>query len=170
MAEIIEEEDPAEAKSGLSVMTLAIVLGIMTIVAGGAGAGLGLMLTPGLNQSKAKAKAAEAEEAKNDEPSNYSSGQFIQAVPPIVTNLAQPSKTFIRLESSLLFKEAPDTNPEVIAEKLSGDYIALLRTISLSRLEGPSAIHHLREDLFEFASLRAGGKVEEVIIKSLVVE
>ena len=168
MAEIIEEEEPAEAQSGMSIMTLAIVLGIMTIVAGGAGAGLGLMLTPGLNQSKAK--AAEAEKAKEDEPPNYSSGQFIQTVPPIVTNLAQPSKTFVRLESSLLFKGAPDTNPEVIAEKLSGDYIALLRTISLSRLEGPSAIHHLREDLFEYAALRAGGKVEEVIIKSLVVE
>lgn len=168
MEEIVEEEERAEAKPGLSVMTLIIVLGIITVVAGGAGAGLGFILTPGLNQSKAK--AAEAEEKKDEKPPNYSSGQFVQSLPPIVTNLAKPFKTYVRLESSLLFKEPPDTNPEVIAEKLSGDYVALLRTISLSRLEGPSAIHHLREDLFEFASLRAEGKVEEVIIKSLVVE
>jgi flagellar protein FliL len=42
--------------------------------------------------------------------------------------------------------------------------------VTVARLDGPSALQHLRDDLNERASLRTGGRVSELIIQTLVIQ
>ena len=162
-----DEEEGASAPEGPSlVIILAMVMGL-TVVAGAAGGGLGLFLAPTTQVEK-------VEEEKTDEatekPPEYSSGQRLKALQPIVTNLAKPKKVFIRLESSVIFTKAPESDPDEMTAKLANDFLNFLRTLTIGRIEGPSGILHLKTDLTEIARIRSEGQIEEVIISSLVVE
>ena len=160
------EEGQGAPKGPSLVIILAMVVGL-TVVAGAAGGGLGLFLAPTMQAEK-------AEEEKADElkepPPEYSSGQRLKTLQPIVTNLAKPKKAFIRLESSVIFSKAPESDPDEMAAKLANDFLNFLRTLTIGRIEGPSGILHLKTDLTEIARIRSEGQIEEVIISSLVVE
>ena len=56
------------------------------------------------------------------------------------------------------------------AELISEDILAYLRTVTLSQIEGPSGMQHLREDLVERARIRSEGRVKELVIQTLVVQ
>jgi len=91
-------------------------------------------------------------------------------MPPIVTNLGSPQEIWIRLEASIVFDAKTLPRPDVMAEEIAGDELAYLRTLTLSQLEGPIGLQNIREDLNERAAIRSGGKVSELIIRTLVVQ
>ena len=91
-------------------------------------------------------------------------------MPPIVTNLGAPRDTWIRLEAALVFDAKALPRPEVVAGEIAGDELAYLRTITLAQIEGPIGLQNIRQDLNERAVIRSGGKVSELIIRTLVVQ
>ena len=166
MADAEDEQEP-EAPKGPSIVVILLLVVVLTVVAGATGGGLGMLLAPKMEAAKEATKKKEESEEK---PPEYSGGQRLQSLTPIVTNLANPSKVFIRLESSVIFSKAPETDPAELTAKLSNDFLNFLRTLTIGRIEGPSGILHLKTDLTEIARVRSEGLIEEVIISSLVVE
>lgn len=168
MADALEEEEEVEAPKGPSLVVVLLLVIVLTLVAGGAGGGLGLFLAPSM---QAPTESAEKTDEKAEEAApEYSSGQTLKTLAPIVTNLAKPKQVFVRLESSVIFSKTPETDPAELTAKLTNDFLNFLRTLSLDRIGGPSGILHLKTDLNEIAKIRSDGMIEEVIITSLVVE
>jgi flagellar FliL protein len=91
-------------------------------------------------------------------------------MPPIVTNLGAPRDTWIRLEASIVFDAKALPHPEIMAGEIAGDELAYLRTVALTQIEGPIGLQDIRQDLNERALIRSGGKVTELIIRTLVVQ
>ncbi len=162
-------EEESEAPKGPSLVMVLILVVVLTVVAGGAGGGLGLFLAPTMSPAKEVAEKKDGEKEDEKAP-EYSTGQTLQTLAPIVTNLAKPSHVFIRLESSVIFSKAPETDPTELTAKLTNDFLNFLRTLTIGRIEGPSGILHLKTDLNEIARIRSDGQIQEVIISSLVVE
>jgi flagellar FliL protein len=99
----------------------------------------------------------------------YSEKISVHALPPIVTNLASPERAWIRIEASLV-TEDDSGEAKANAVKVAEDTVAYLRTLSLPMIEGASGLLHLREDLLERARLRTNGKVQDLIVHTLIVE
>ena len=57
-------------------------------------------------------------------------------LPPIVTNIAAPADTWIRLEASIVFDAKALPHPEVVAAEIATDELAYLRTVTLSQIAG----------------------------------
>ena len=91
-------------------------------------------------------------------------------MPPIVTNIGSPKDTWIRLEASIVFDAKTVQHPEMLAEDIAGDELAYLRTVALAQVEGPIGLENIRQDLNERAAIRSGGKVSELVIRTLVVQ
>jgi flagellar FliL protein len=91
-------------------------------------------------------------------------------MPPIVTNLGAPQDTWIRLEASIVYDAAALPRPESMAAEIAGDELAYMRTVTLAQLAGPVGLQNIRQDLNERAVIRSGGKVTELILRTLVVQ
>ena len=91
-------------------------------------------------------------------------------LPPIVTNLGGAGDTWIRLEASMVYDVKTMPHPEIVAGQIATDELAYLRTATLAQMEGPIGLQNIRQDLAERASIRSGGKVTELIIRTLVVQ
>lgn len=156
---------PAAPKKG----GLLLALLILTALAAAAGTGLGLQLA-GTVEKAVTAKVQAEPEKKAEPPLRHSGDLTLKEMKPVVVNLAAPSSTFIRIEAAIVFKTGALVNPDVTVAELREDIMAYMRTLSLSQLEGPSALQHLREDLNERAHARSDGKVNELIIETLVVQ
>jgi flagellar FliL protein len=163
-----EELAPKVAKNG-GVVGLIISGVVITLIAAGGGIGLGMKTNAAIEKIIADRDAAKPAE-KHPLSLKFSGDTVVKQIEPVITNLASPSDTWIRLEMAMLFKNGAVANPEVTAAELRQDVVAYLRTINLAQLEGPSALQHLREDLNERAGLRTGGQVSELIIQTLVVQ
>ncbi len=143
-------------------------LALATLVAGGTGAGLGMYLVSSVEKSVDLKKREEADKAVKV--LNYSGDLALRSVGSVVTNLAEPADSWIRLESSVVFKTGALQNPDVTLAEIRADVIAYLRTLSMAQIEGPSGLQHLREDLNERVALRSKGSVREIIVETLVVQ
>jgi flagellar protein FliL len=91
-------------------------------------------------------------------------------LPPVITNLGSPQDTWIRFEGSIVFDSKTLPHPEAVAGEIGDDFLAYLRTVSLKQLEGPIGLRNIRQDLKERAVTRSGGKVRELVIRTLVVQ
>jgi flagellar basal body-associated protein FliL len=91
-------------------------------------------------------------------------------LPAIVTNLGSPQDTWIRFEGSFIFDPKTMPHPEGAAGVIGDDFLAYLRTVSLKQLEGPIGLQNIRQDLKERAVTRTGGKVRDLVIRTLVVQ
>ena len=54
--------------------------------------------------------------------------------------------------------------------QLGDDMLSYLRTIEVSQIEGPSGLRFLKDDLLERARTRTNGQVQDIVIKTLVLE
>jgi flagellar FliL protein len=151
---------------------LILGFGLLTLIAGGAGSGAGMYFASSLEQTfSAKQKAvAEAEKTKPPIIIKYSGDRVLQKIEPIVTNLASPPDTWIRLEGAIVFTNGTIANPQATAAEIRQDVLAYCRTLTLAQLQGPSALQHLREDLSERVSLRTNGAANELVIETMVVQ
>jgi flagellar FliL protein len=157
---------PPPAKGGL-ILTIVAWL-VVTLIASGAGVGIGIYLA-GVIEQTVTAKM-EAEPAKETPELRYSGDMVLQPIEAIVTNLAEPADTWIRLETAIVFPNGALENPTIVAAEIRQDIVAYARTISLSQLEGSSALQHLREDLNDRVAIRTDNKVSELIIETMVVQ
>lgn len=145
-----------------------IALVVLTLIALGTGGGLGIHLASTVEQA-VTAREAELPE-KTPTELKYSGDMVLVRLEPVIANLSAPSNTWVRIESSIVFENGALANPEASAAQIAQDMIAYLRTLSLSQLQGPTALQYLRDDLNERAMLRTDGQVRELIIETMVVQ
>ena len=93
----------------------------------------------------------------------------VRELKPMITNLAAPPGVWVRLEAAIVCEGAgPDLDH--LASDIAADTLLYLRTLSLSQIEGADGLRHLRDDLNERATIRAGARVKEFIIETLVTQ
>jgi len=143
---------------------------IVTVVALGFGAGFGMLISdePTAVQVESDVETPSAK-ARNKAAAAVPATSRLVALPPLVVNLAQPRDTWIRIEASLLVDQKVE-GADVLAARLAEDFVAYLRTASLSQFEGPSGFQNLREDLVDRAMIRGREHIKDVIIHGVVVE
>ncbi|MBD8907280.1 flagellar basal body-associated FliL family protein [Methylorubrum zatmanii] len=159
-----ENKDGAKAGGKGWIAMLALV----TLVAVGTGGGLGVYLLGNVEKSVDLKKREEADKAVKV--LNYTGDLSLRSVGSVVTNLTEPADTWVRIESSVVFKTGSLQNPDVTLAEIRADALAYLRTLSLAQIEGASGLQHLREDLNERVALRTKGAVRELIVETLVVQ
>jgi len=145
-----------------------VALLVLTIVAGATGASLGVHLS-GLVE-RTVSERIEAELNSSAKLPVYNSDHSLTRLGPVITNLAEPTEVWMRLEASIVYANGALERPDVTASEIREDILAYVRTLSLEQLQGPSALQHLREDLNERAAVRTSGKVDEVIIETMVLQ
>lgn len=150
-------------EKGFSLKGLLVELLIVTAIGAGAGALLAFM-----NPRQANPTSATAHEAG---PETCASGpSHMLDLPPIVTNLGAPADVWVRVEASIVYDPKGTLHPEVLAAEIASDELAYLRTLTLPQLEGPIGLENVRQDLTDRASVRSGGKVTELVIRTLVLQ
>lgn len=163
---LTDTEEDGGKKSGL-IVTIAIVL-VLSLIAGGGGWVVGGIIAPQVKQPEA-AQAPEAVK-KNEKEGDQAEADVrenVVALEPITTNLSYPSDNWIRVEVSLVFTDQPDNE---LADRIHQDILAYLRTVSLQQIEGPRGFQYLREDLRERVKLRSEGRVNELLLRTFVIE
>ncbi|MDE1159714.1 MAG: flagellar basal body-associated FliL family protein [Neorhizobium sp.] len=181
MTDLVTADAAPQKKS--SIVVLAAAIGVLTLVGGGGGWFLGKMLAPALQppaqpavagQSPAaaapapaaEAAAAPAPEGGHGGAEGAPAASHVVDLKPILTNLAYPSDNWVRLEVSLVFKQAVD---DQLAESVHQDILAYLRTVSLQQIQGPRGFQYLRDDLKERIDMRTQGKVADLLFRTFVI-
>jgi flagellar FliL protein len=167
-----EELAPKSKGGGMMGGLIGLVISAVAVtgVALGAGWFLGKKTAETIETTIARRDAAKLPPADHQVSLKYSSDTVLAPIDAVVTNLASPADTWIRLETAMVFKNGSLENPLVTAGEIRQDILAYLRSVTVARLEGPSALQHLREDLNERAALRTDGKVSELLIETLVIQ
>ena len=163
--------ETAEKKDGGGLIGFVIV----TVLAIGIGAGFGIFLD-GMTAVDVQAKAPDANAGKADEhggpktPAQSAGGWAKRvAMTPIVVNLAEPQDAWIRIEASLLI-DGMEFGADILAGQVAEDFVAYLRTATLSQFSGPSGFQNLREDFIDRAAIRDREHIKDVIIHGVVIE
>ena len=168
-----EAEPQAGAKKKSSFMSMLIEWLLATMIAGGAGAALQAMHPP--PPEKPADLASSKKDEKKDEPkfevaANCGPGPSLVDLPPIVTNLASPADTWVRLEAAIVFDPKALLHADVVAAEIATDELAYLRTTSVNELQGPIGLENIRQDLRDRAFVRSNGKVIDLLLKTLVLQ
>jgi flagellar FliL protein len=144
---------------------LAVLL-LITAVSAGAG------VLSSLHLMSTVQRIADGQKEKEDRPvaSAFSASARLRKIAPVVTNLATPPGTWIRMEASVVTDQLNEEEAAVLVSHLGEDVVSYLRTVSPAQIEGARGLQHLREDLNERATVRSNGKVRELIIETLVVQ
>ncbi len=109
------------------------------------------------------AKSVDAEKAV---PVEYN----IVPLQPIITNLADSSSVWVRLEGSVLINKKSDVKQDILALKLSQHVLAYLRTLKLTDVQGVGALPAISQDLDEIVQTLSDGQAQGVLISGLVFE
>ncbi len=157
----------ASAPAGPSMKQTIIAAAVVTVIASGMGA---LFALPLPLPSKDGAQKDQAGLAAVGAAAHDSAPTGFFDLPPIVTNLGGSSDVWVRLEASIVYDTKALPRPEAVAGEIAADELAYLRTATLAQMEGPIGMQGIRQDLAERAKIRSGGKVAELIIRTLVVQ
>lgn len=162
-----EIAEKGKGRKGL-IVTIAIVL-VLSLIAAGGGWMLGGILAPQVAEPVEVAVADPHGDGKTTkgEPEAIKLRQNLLPLEPITTNLSYPSDNWIRIEVSLVFSGEPDTQ---MGDVIQQDILAYLRTVSLQQIEGPRGFQYLREDLNERVRLRSKGRVNDILMRTFVIE
>ena len=174
------DAEPAPAKKKKSFMSTLIEWIAATLIAAGAGVALAAMSPPPPPAVSDAEKAPPGKLAPVDKkdgektavsgPACVPGGPGIIDLPPIVTNIATPADTWVRLEASIVFDPKKVQHPEVVAAEIATDELAYLRTVSVTDLQGPVGLENIRQDLRDRALVRSNGVVDELLLKTLVLQ
>lgn len=160
---IVDDTQP-EKKEPSRIVQIGALAGL-TVVALAIGWGSGLYLSSKAPQAPAAIEPAPApEEIKLAEEAGALGLVHLE---PIMTNLSGPSGMWVRMEAALVFEGKPDAK---IAQIVQQDILAYLRTLKAHQVEGASGFQHLKTDLEERASIRSGGRVKQLLIRTLLFE
>lgn len=166
--------------SGLLVQLL-VLIG-MTVFAAGAGWAVSAYFVESVDHRQESADeaavatephvASGGEHGAADIPDNGAKAGRITALTsvklePIITNIADPKDTWIRLELAVQFESAPEQST---VDLVTEDLLTFVRTLRLEEISGPSGFLHFKSDLAERAAIRSEGKAKSVLIKVLLFE
>lgn len=170
--------EPKKAKSKMLPTIIAVV--VLTLVAIGGGAGMGMLIggaQPAPEPAPAEtAKAAEGEGAEVADIARAASDEEALAnplvlvkLPAVLTNIATPPKTLLRVEASIVVRSKDVENIDVLSAQIQADTLSFMRTVDLAQIEGARGLLHLREDLKERAQLRSPA-ITDYLIQSMVAQ
>ncbi len=146
---------------------VAAVLGI-TLLGAAAGGAVGVMQVNSI--------LAEATKRASEPPTvvetalAWDEKSAVSRLEPVIANLSQPSGTWVRLDTAIVFERDAVEDLEHMKAILSQDILAFLRTVSITDLQGPSAFGHLRDDLNERVRFASRGVVSELMIEAMVLQ
>jgi flagellar FliL protein len=156
---------------------LAAIVVMLSLVGGGAGGSVGVMLgPPPATEHPAVPDSSPGAEGDAGEtgapPPNRTSADEMRVVPlpAILTNLAAPEGTWIRLEGALLVGGETSEADDVLARRAAAGLVTFLRTVEAAHVEGPTGFLHLRDDLNNLVATLSRGEIREVLIQSMVLE
>jgi flagellar FliL protein len=190
MADTITDTDNTAANaSGGSMVSFIIAIALMTLMSAGAGFSTGgflidapapeAMVDKAANAKKtASAKPGVHGKHTSDDQAKSAGDEGIDAagvieiinLQPIVTNLADPPKTWVRIEASIALVSTYDGDKNLLSTTIAEDLLMFTRTLTLASLAGSSGIAHYKEDISERARVRSGGAVNQVLLRMLVIE
>jgi flagellar protein FliL len=156
-------ENANKPKSGLAGF-IAVVL----VLAGVAAAGGYSLVTHAMQVAADKSKL-DTETAKKAVSVEYTGTMQVLPLPPVITNLATPD-SWVRMEAALVYDGAEGKLPAALPAEINEDILALMRTLTLGHVAGPSGFLHLKGDIVERANQRSEGRVIDVLVQSLVFE
>lgn len=139
---------------------------ILTGFATGAGGLAGMQVAARL----APAPKAETAVGPSIKGGRYAENATLKPLPPIITNLANPTNTWVRLEASIVVEREAEGEASALLAGIAEDFVAFLRTVSLQQIEGPSGFQNLREDLSDRLRVRTQGKARDLVIQAFIVE
>jgi Flagellar basal body-associated protein FliL len=182
-------------KTAAEGSALIIGFGIVTLVSAGAGAGFGHVMsksmpaatgaqsvksqpadtghtavTPTSSTGDGANAAHGAPKSAKAAPLVVGRATRLKELAPMTTNLHGPKAPWIRLEGSLLYDAAIESDISLMASKIAEDCVVYLRTVRLEHVQGSGGLQALVEDLSERARVRSGGKVQQLIISSFIIE
>jgi flagellar FliL protein len=168
------EADAVAPKPASALVLIAAML-ILTALGIGFGGLMGLHLLGKMEAALAGKAEARPGQSPGQTAGQTGKGRFpasanVRPLPPIVTNLASPERTWIRLEASLVVDGDQTAEANVLVAQIAEDIVAFLRTVALVQIQGASGFQHLREDLNDRVRVRSGGKVRDLVIQSMIVE
>jgi flagellar FliL protein len=137
---------------------------ILTGFATGAGGLAGMQVAARLAAPKAETTAGQSFKGR------YAENATLKPLPPIITNLANPTNTWVRLEASIVIEREAEGEASALLAGIAEDFVAFLRTVSLQQIEGPSGFQNLREDLSDRLRVRTQGKARDLVIQAFIVE
>ena len=161
---VIQRQSPQRLQ-GPSLITLILAMTVLTGLSLGAGGLFGLQVLSRVGKQAPPGQGRGTEGRKG----RYSDKVTLFALSPMVTNIASPERTWIRLEASIVL-DGEGVDAKGLAAAITEDTVAYLRTLSLPLIEGSSGLLHFREDLNDRVRIRSGGKVRDLIIHTLIVE
>lgn len=153
--------DQGAGKQGGGFSLVAFI--ILTVLAGGGGALFALQVPSLVHSDSGKVSDSAVEQAE------VAVSPMLD-LPPITTNLAEPTDTWVRMEASVVVNEDLGEGKDVLLRTIAEDLVAYFRTTKLSNLSGPSAFQHMLEDLNERVRIRSDNKIDGIIIQSFILE
>jgi len=188
VAEGEEAPPPSKAKG---IIVNAVVFLLITGIAAGAGFGASTFLepaSPSLAQAEehkdgskdgdeehadkekddngGSKKPAKDGDGKEEEEGSHLTG-YAKPLAPILTNLASPQDTWVRMEVALVTEG--DATEELL-EEVHQDLLTYMRTVKLHHVEGPSGYSNLKAQLNDRAKIRSDGEVKRVLIRTMLFE
>jgi flagellar protein FliL len=133
-------------------------------------AGAGVLSSLHLMSTIQRIVDSQKEAPERSAASPYNTNVRLRKISPVVTNMAAPAGTWIRMEGSVVTDPLNEEEASVLVARIGEDIVSYLRTVSATQIQGARGLQYLREDLNERATIRSGGKVRELIIETLVVQ
>jgi flagellar protein FliL len=143
-------------------------LAVAFVLSGIAAAGGYSLVTHAMQVATDKSKQ-DTETAKKSVSVDYTGSMQTVPLPPVITNMAN-TNSWVRMEASLVYDGAEGNLPSTLPAEITEDILALMRTLTLAHVAGPSGFLHLKGDIVERANQRSGGRVKDVLVLSLVFE
>lgn len=141
---------------------------ILTALAAGAGALWGLRVVGTVESTVLKRlEAATPDLAVSPQ---MAGTLVLKRLSPIVTNLAAPANTWVRLEAALLMEQKVALSADPLVGAITEDILGFLRSVTAQQMEGAAGLRNLREDLLERVAIRSKGAVRDIVIETLVVQ
>jgi len=176
----------ASKSSGGSMVSFIVAVVLLTLISAGAGFGSVsfLIYTPAPQAKVAKdykangaktsghGKSAGGGDMTSDGGGDGEAAQAIEIIKlePVVTNLANPVETWVRIEASIELVSSYNGDKNLLLTTIAEDLLMFTRTLSLASISGSSGIAHYKEDISERARIRSGGAVNQVLLRMLVIE
>ncbi|MFT3988568.1 flagellar basal body-associated FliL family protein [Aestuariivirga sp.] len=155
-------------EGGSSLMTMLVAVLLLTLIGAGSGIAVGMLLREA--PASSAPVAASAVSTAPPAPLHAAEDGVLVAMPAVLTNLAEPKTTWVRLEGVLLTNQKTDDSPDILANQASENVMSYLHSVKLSQIEGASGLLALREDLNDLVRTLSKGQVREVMIHTLVLE
>ena len=162
------KQKPENVKTDKPKSGLGGFIGVVLVLAGVAAAGGYSLVNHAMHVATDKNKS-DTETAKKSIAVEYTGTMQTVALAPVITNMATP-ESWVRMEASLVYDGADGKLPPNLPAEITEDILALMRTLTLGHVSGPSGFLHLKGDIVERANQRSEGRVSDVLIQSLVFE